>query len=74
MFNNETPNEYNEQFPTEEFDRKTLMMLNAVCEGIDVPTEEEARAAVSAQHGDNGWMNLSNEAASAEPLRNPSGH
>jgi hypothetical protein len=70
----EQTDEYNEQFPTEEFDRKTLMMLNSVCKGIEVPTDEESKAAVSAHHGDGGWMQLSNEAASVEPLRNPSGH
>ena len=53
----------NEEFPKEEFDIKTLMMLNAVCEGVEVPTDEESRAAISAHHGENKWMNLSNEAS-----------
>ncbi len=67
MFNE---NETNEQFPQENFDRNTLKLLDAVCEGVEVPTDEEAKAAVVAHHGDNEWMQLGNEAASQEPLRN----
>ena len=62
MKKNET-DKRNEEFPKEEFDIKTLMMLNAVCEGVEVPTDEESRAAISAHHGGNEWMNLSNEAS-----------
>lgn len=73
-YENEAVSEYyEEQFSQESFDKDTLKLLNAVCEGIEVPTDEEAKAAVSAHHGDNEWMQLGNEAASQEPLRNPTG-
>lgn len=73
-YDNEAVNEYNEeQFSQESFDKDTLKLLNAVCEGIEVPSDDEAKAAVVAHHGNSEWMQLGNEAASQEPLRNPSG-
>ena len=70
--NEEAVSEYNEeQFSQESFDKDTLKLLNAVCEGIEVPSDDEAK--VPAHHGDNEWMQLGNEAASQEPLRNPTG-
>ena len=72
--NEEAVNEYNEeQFSQENFDKATLKLLDAVCEGIEVPSDDEAKAAVAAHHGDSEWMQLGNEAASQEPLRNPTG-
>ena len=72
--NEEAVNEYNEeQFSQENFDKATLKLLDAVCEGIEVPTDDESKAAVSAHHGDSEWLKLGNEAASQEPLRNPTG-
>ena len=74
-YENEAVSEYNEeQFSQESFDKDTLKLLNAVCEGIEVPSDDEAKAAVMAHHGESvGWMQLGNEAASQEPLRNPTG-
>ena len=44
--------EYNESpFPTETLDAKTLKLLNKVCEGVDVPSDEEMEEALAA-HGD----------------------
>ena len=67
--NEEAVNEYNEeQFSQENFDKATLKLLDAVCAGIEVPTDEESLAAVSAHHGDSEWLKLGNEAASQRPL------
>ena len=72
--NEEAVNEYNEeQFSQENFDKATLKLLDAVCAGIEVPTDEESLAAVSAHHGDSEWLKLGNEAASQRPLGNITG-
>ena len=36
----------------EELDEQTLRLLNAVCEGVEVPTDEEAEEAKKSQQGD----------------------
>jgi len=44
--------EYNEdQFPQEEFDKATIKMLDAVCEGVEVPSDEDCDESISTQHG-----------------------
>ena len=68
--NEEAENEYNEeQFAQEDFNHNTQNLLDAVCAGIEVPSDEDSKAAVSAHHGDNEWMQLGNEAASREPIK-----
>jgi len=46
-------NEYNEteSFPTEIFDINTLKLLDMVCEGVDVPSDEDIEEAAIA-HGE----------------------
>jgi len=52
-------NEYNEteSFPTEIFDINTLKLLDMVCEGVDVPSDEDIEEAAIA-HGEKEevWM------------------
>jgi hypothetical protein len=44
--------EYNEdQFPQEEFDKATLKMLDAICEGVEVPSDEDCDESICTQHG-----------------------
>ncbi len=53
QMNEEHMLEYNEeQFPQEEFDINTLKMLDTVCEGIEVPTDEESAESAREHHGD----------------------
>ena len=48
MNNDEEKNPFNEQ---NELDRQTLKLLDKVCEGVEVPSDEECNAAAAA-HGD----------------------
>ena len=43
-------NEYNEteSFPTETFDTNTLKLLDMVCKGVDVPSDEDIEEAAIA--------------------------
>jgi hypothetical protein len=36
----------------EEFDIETKRLLDAICEGVEVPTDEEAEEAKNAQQGE----------------------
>ena len=50
-YDNEAVNEYNEeQFSQESFDKATLKLLDAVCEGVEVPTEDALVEALHANH------------------------
>ena len=50
--NDEHMLEYNEeQFPQEEFDKDTAKLLEAVCDGIEVPSDEECDESICNQHG-----------------------
>lgn len=55
----------------EVLDKKTLKLIDEVTEGIEVPTDEESKAAVSTQHGSSEWMALSSEAARMDIIRTP---
>lgn len=57
----------------EVLDKKTLKLIEEVTDGIEVPTDEEAKAAVSMQHGDSEWGKLASESARMDIIRTPLG-
>ncbi|MBC8395186.1 MAG: hypothetical protein H8E05_00655 [Bacteroidetes bacterium] len=55
----------------EQLDKKTLKLIDELCEGVEVPSDEESKEAITQQHADSEWGQLARESARVDIIRTP---